>query len=65
MTIGAAAVKHEDVHEWISEPELRTRLAYSRSTIARLRARGLPHIGRDRLRRYEWAAVLRWLRERG
>lgn len=49
--------------DWISEPELRARLGYSRSTVARLRARGLPYVGRDRLRRYEWAVVLRWLSE--
>lgn len=46
---------------FITETELRRRLGYSRSTVARLRARGLPHVGRDRLRRYEWAGVLEWL----
>lgn len=51
-------------HEWLTEPDLRERLGYSRSTVARLRARGLPHVGRDRLRRYPWAEVRRWLAER-
>jgi hypothetical protein len=46
---------------WLSEPELRERLAYSRSTIARLRQRGLPCIGDDRLRRYHLPTVLQWL----
>jgi hypothetical protein len=49
---------------WIAESELRRRLAYSRSTVTRLRKQGLPHVGRDRLRRYEWQAVLEWLSRR-
>jgi hypothetical protein len=49
--------------EWLNEPELRQRLNYSKSTISRLRKRGLPCIGTDRLRRYHWATVLQWLSE--
>ena len=48
---------------WLTEPELRRRLSFSRSTIRRLRAKGLPHIGRDRLRRYRLSDVLKWLSE--
>jgi hypothetical protein len=65
-----AAVSHEPpadltaAHEWVSEPELRERLQYGRTTVARLRARGLPHVGSGRLRRYPWEEVIRWLRER-
>ena len=51
----------EDI--WLSEPELRQHLKYSRSTIARLRKRGLPCIGSDRLRRYHLPTVLQWLAE--
>ena len=51
----------EDI--WLSEPQLRQRLQYSRSTITRLRNRGLPHVGRDRLRRYHLPSVLQWLAE--
>jgi hypothetical protein len=51
----------EDI--WLTEPELRQRLQYSRSTITRLRTRGLPCVGRDRLRRYHWPSVLHWLSE--
>jgi hypothetical protein len=51
--------------EWLSEPELRERLHYSKSTVTRLRKRGLPSIGTDRLRRYHWPSVIEWLSERG
>jgi predicted DNA-binding transcriptional regulator AlpA len=51
----------EDI--WLSEPELRQRLQYSRSTITRLRKRGMPCVGRDRLRRYHLPTVLQWLSE--
>ena len=50
--------------EWITEPELRRRLAYSQATVVRLRKRGLPYIGRDRLRRYHWPTLLTWLSQR-
>jgi hypothetical protein len=48
---------------WLTEPELRQRLNYSRATLARLRKRGLPHIGSGRLRRYSLPAVVQWLSE--
>jgi biotin operon repressor len=48
---------------WLSEPDLRARLGFSRSTIRRLRERGLPHIGRGQLRRYHLPTVLQWLSE--
>ncbi len=49
--------------EWLSEPELRRRLNYSKSTITRMRKRGLPCVGTDRLRRYHLPSVLKWLAE--
>ena len=49
----------EDV--WLSEPKLDQRLGYSRSTLVRLRQRGLPHLGTGRRRRYHWPSVLTWL----
>jgi hypothetical protein len=52
------------VDEWLSERELCQRLHYSKSTITRLRKRGLPCIGTDRLRRYHWPTVIKWLSER-
>lgn len=51
----------EDI--WVSEPELRRRLGVSRSTVARWRQRGFPHVGHDRLRRYHLPTVLRWISE--
>jgi phage terminase Nu1 subunit (DNA packaging protein) len=48
---------------WIREPQLREYLQVSASTIRRLRTRGLPSMGRDRLRRYHLETVLRWLAE--
>jgi phage terminase Nu1 subunit (DNA packaging protein) len=48
---------------WLSEPELRAYLSYSASTIQRLRKRGLPCVGSDRLRRYHLATVMKWLAE--
>jgi hypothetical protein len=53
--------QHEVEDRWMSEPELRQYLSYSPRTMRRLRKRGLPHIGRDRLRRYHLPAVLQWL----
>ncbi len=49
----------------VSEPVLREQLSLSKSTLRRLRAEGLPHVGTERLRRYPVAGVLRWLGERG
>lgn len=46
---------------WVGEPQLRKYLHMSASTIRRLRNRGLPCIGRDRLRRYHLSTVLQWL----
>ncbi len=48
---------------YLSEPELRTYLSYSPSTIRRLRKSGLPCVGTDRLRRFHLASVLQWLEE--
>ena len=48
---------------WVREPQLRDYLQMSASTIRRLRARGLPSVGKDRLRRYHLDTVLRWLAE--
>jgi excisionase family DNA binding protein len=45
---------------YLTEPELRERLRISKSTVARLRAKGMPHVGTGRLRRYPLASVLRW-----
>jgi hypothetical protein len=50
--------------EWLTEPELRQRLRFSKSTLRRLRQRGLPCVGAGRLRRYCLATVLKWLSER-
>lgn len=53
------ALSDEDV--WLTEPELRELLRFSRSTLTRFRARGLPHVGEGRLRRYHLATVLDWV----
>jgi hypothetical protein len=50
--------------EWLSEPAIRRRLGYSRSTFGRFRNRGLPHVGDGRLRRYSVPVVLEWLQQR-
>jgi phage terminase Nu1 subunit (DNA packaging protein) len=50
--------------DWITDAELRHRLRYSKSTIQRLRARGLPCLGQGRLRRFHWPTVCDWLAER-
>jgi hypothetical protein len=46
---------------YMSEPELRTYLGYSPSTMSRLRNKGLPCVGTGRLRRYHVSTVLQWL----
>ena len=51
----------EDI--WVSEPDLRLVLVYSRATVRRLRQKGLPHVGHDRLRRYHLPTVVKWLAE--
>jgi len=48
---------------WVGGSQLREFLSMSSSTIRRLRKRGLPSVGRDRLRRYHLETVLRWLAE--
>jgi hypothetical protein len=48
---------------WVGEPRLREFLSMSSSTIRRLRKRGLPSVGSDRLRRYNVGIVLQWLSE--
>ncbi len=47
--------------QWLTEPELGQRLGYSKTTVWRLRKRGLPHTGSYRLRRYNLTVVLDWL----
>lgn len=47
--------------EWLSEPQLSRWLNYSRTTVVRLRKKGLPHVGHDRLRRYHLPTVVQWL----
>ena len=51
----------EDI--WLSGPALCGRLSISRSTLSRLRLRGLPYLGQGRLRRYHLPSVLQWLSE--
>jgi hypothetical protein len=49
---------------WVREPELRAYFRFSKDTIKRLRRRGLPSVGRYRLRRYPpLKVVVEWLRE--
>ena len=52
-----------DSDRWVSEPLLREVLSMSSSTIRRLRKRGLPSVGSDRLRRFHLETVLRWIAE--
>ena len=59
--INVAGTQVENI--WISGPELCRRLGISRSTVTRMRQRGLPHVGHDRLRRYHLPTVLRWVAE--
>ncbi len=49
--------------DWFKEPELRLYLMISRDTFRRWRKRGLPHIGKGRLRRYHWTTLLEWLKK--
>jgi len=51
----------QDTDRYLSEPELRSYLGYSPSTIRRLRKKGLPCVGTARLRRYHLGTVLQWL----
>lgn len=50
-----------DADRWLSEPQLQVYLNFSKSTVRRLRQKGLPCLGRDRLRRYHLSTVLQWL----
>jgi len=59
----AHKLESRETDRYLSEPELRTYLGYSPSTIRRLRKKGLPCIGQDRLRRYHLGTVLEWLAE--
>jgi len=63
MTQSASKIEYRETDRYVSEPELRTYLGYSASTIRRLRKKGLPCVGTDRLRRYHLASVLQWLAE--
>ena len=49
---------------WIRRPELCQYLQFSPITLRRLRKRGLPSIGSDRLRRYHLPSVIQWLADR-
>ena len=61
MTTLVTTPEENTTDRYLSEPELRTYLGYSPSTIRRLRRKGLPCLGKDRLRRYHIASVLQWL----
>lgn len=64
----AQSVRNAESREtdrYISEPELRAYLGYSPSTIHRLRNKGLPSVGKGRLRRFHIASVIQWLSEHG
>nr|WP_281721755.1 helix-turn-helix domain-containing protein [Nitrosomonas nitrosa] len=63
MTSSATTSDNSTTDRYLSEPELRTYLGYSPSTIRRLRRKGLPCVGTDRLRRYHLGTVLEWLGE--
>ena len=52
----------EDI--WLSGVELCHYLQFSPITLRRLRKRGLPSIGSDRLRRYHLPSVIQWLADR-
>lgn len=61
MMNSAIKIANRETDRYLSEPELRSYLGYSPSTIRRLRHKGLPSIGQDRLRRYHIGIVLQWL----
>lgn len=63
MTHTMSNTENIPTDRYLSEPELRTYLGYSPATIRRLRKRGLPSVGTDRLRRYHLGTVLQWLAE--
>lgn len=61
MTNSMSKIESRETDRYLSEPELRAYFRYSASTIRRLRTKGLPCVGADRLRRYHLGAVLEWL----
>lgn len=61
MTNSMSKIESRETDLYLSEPDLRTYLGYSPSTMRRLRRKGLPYVGSDRLRRYHLASVLQWL----
>jgi predicted DNA-binding transcriptional regulator AlpA len=63
MTSSATTSDNSTTDRYLSEPDLRTYLGYSPSTIRRFRKQGMPCIGQDRLRRYHLGSVLKWLNE--
>lgn len=64
MTESVGSTENGQTDRYMSEPELRTYLGYSASTIRRFREKGMPCIGKDRLRRYHIGSVLQWLSEK-
>ena len=60
--IPSPTIKAKDT--WMSGPQLCQHLQFSPSTLRRLRKRGLPSIGSNRLRRYHLPSVILWLADR-
>lgn len=56
-------IENRETDHYLSEPELRTYLGYSSSTIRRFRRKGLPCVGKGRLRRYHVGSVIQWISE--
>jgi hypothetical protein len=46
---------------WLSGPDLAAWLGFHKTTLLRLRKRGLPFVGSGRLRRYHVQTVIGWL----
>lgn len=61
MSSSITASEANKTDRYLSEPDLRSYLGYSPSTIRRWRKAGMPCIGQNRLRRYHIASVLQWL----
>jgi biotin operon repressor len=64
MTSSATHMDNIQTDRYMSEPDLAKHLSCSPSTVRRLRKKGLPCVGKDRLRRYHLGTVLKWLNER-
>lgn len=64
MASSATPFESNTTDRYLSEPDLARHLGYSPSTVRRLRKKGLPCVGKDRLRRYHLGTVLKWLSER-